>query len=251
MDDQTRIANLEQQVAALQQTLAELRRDLRERLDEKIPDMLVDVTQQLEHRERLHRLLQWGPGHLPPTRRWALSPDALIVMVEHLLAHPCKRLVECGSGVSTVAFARLLQLQGGAGHLYSLESNEAFAGQVAGWLRELGLERFVTLITGTRSYTFQGVSFNWYEQRGLTTEPIDFLLVDGPPTNDSPLARYPAAPILFPRLAPGAHVFVDDFNRPGEQRMFEVWRAEFPLWQPAQRQTEKGLGVLIKPGAGH
>ena len=65
----------------------------------------------------------------------------------------------------------------------------------------------------------------------LDAEPVDLLVVDGPPadTADKVLARYPALPVVHPRLAPGATVVLDDVERPGEQEVLTRWEREFDV----------------------
>ena len=62
-------------------------------------------------------------------------------------------------------------------------------------------------------------------------EPIDLLLVDGPPSGEPgrERSRYPALPALEARLAPGAAVVLDDAGRPGERWVLERWEAAYGI----------------------
>lgn len=57
---------------------------------------------------------------------WSVAADFLALIVEHTLAHRPARIVECGSGASTVFLARCCAMNG-VGHVYSLESGAEFA----------------------------------------------------------------------------------------------------------------------------
>ncbi len=79
----------------------------------------------------------------------------------------------------------------------------------------------------------------WYDDAALTGglrtalrgDPIDLLLVDGPPAYAAGhgLARYPALPVLCDLLAPGATVVLDDAERPGEREVLRRWEHETGL----------------------
>ena len=75
------------------------------------------------------------------------------------------------------------------------------------------------------------------------------LVIDGPPETTGPLARYPAGPLLFPRLKPGASIFIDDAHRHDEKEAVARWLRERPdltcTWVP----SEKGCAVLRQAGA--
>ena len=80
------------------------------------------------------------------------------------------------------------------------------------------------------------------------------LVIDGPPQAAGTQARYPAGPLLFPRLAPGAAVYLDDAARSDEQAILRRWRSEFPLAAPVaaglrKRLRAAGQGNCARRGA--
>jgi hypothetical protein len=83
----------------------------------------------------------------------------------------------------------------------------------------------------------------WYAVGALPGGAIDMLVVDGPPWTTGPLARYPAGPLLFRRLAPGAVVIVDDAARADEGAVLERWR-EYPDLSQEKVECEKGCTLL-------
>ena len=70
------------------------------------------------------------------------------------------------------------------------------------------------------------------------------LVIDGPPESTGPLARYPAGPALFPRLANEGVVFLDDANRYTETEILRRWKMEFPELSQSAAYCEKGCGIL-------
>lgn len=209
---------------------------------------LIHATQQLEARQILAYQLGVEPGWLPVMRGWAASPDFLLQVLRVIKARQPLTVVECGSGVSTLILAKLLSDRAG-GHIVSLDQNEPFAQQTAGMLADRGLSDQVAVTiaaTPIMQHRIGGESYGWYMLDGIDLpERIDLLLVDGPiVTNDNPLARYPALPLLHDRLSPSATILLDDANRAPEQAVLKRWHQEFPDWRIEMLPTEKGTAIL-------
>ena len=58
------------------------------------------------------------------------------------------------------------------------------------------------------------------------------------------LARYPAGPALFARLAPDAVVFLNDAKRLDEQEILRRWATEYPEMQQQVLNCERGAAML-------
>ncbi|NGZ87102.1 class I SAM-dependent methyltransferase [Duganella aceris] len=187
---------------------------------------------------------------LPPTRGWAASPDFLLELARHVRWAQPRMVLECSSGTSTLVLARCLQLNG-SGKLISLEHDTHYAHETREQLRRNGLQDWVQVLDApllTRELA--GESWPWYDLAALPAGlSIDLLVIDGPPQATRPLARYAAGPLLFPRLAAGAHVFLDDAARADEQVILQRWRREFPALDQFERTCEKGCAVLVAPDA--
>lgn len=183
---------------------------------------------------------------LPATREWAASPDFLRELVSHALSTRPEVVVECGSGVSTIVLARCLALNGN-GHLYSLEHSQTFAEQTRKELDKYGLSNWATVLDSPiKEMEINNVAWKWYSLQHLPEAQIDMLIVDGPPGDLGRLARYPAGPMLFPRLAPVATVFADDLIRNDESEVFDRWLQEFSSFAAEIKPFEKGCGILRK-----
>lgn len=185
---------------------------------------------------------------LPLLRSWATLPDLALILVEKVLSAKPTTIVECGSGSSTVLMAYMLEKLGG-GHIVSLEHDAPSKANTDAALRAHGLEKFATVVLAPlKPVQIGNESFQFYDLAGLSdVERIDFLFVDGPPSFMQALARYPALPLLWDRLAPGANVVLDDARRPKEQEVARRWRHEFPQATHELVDTQKGAFVVRKP----
>lgn len=182
---------------------------------------------------------------LPSTRDWAASPDFLMELVSHALHKKPATIVECSSGTSTVVLARCMQING-RGKVYSLEHDPIYAQQTRAQLARHGLSEFAEVLVAPLQPMNSGAEkWSWYEFAVLPeTLSIDMLVIDGPPKTTGALARYPAGPALFPRLAQDAAVFLDDANRDDETAIMKRWKQEFPHMTQSMKYCEKGCAVL-------
>lgn len=183
---------------------------------------------------------------LPLTRGWAASPDFLQELAAHALDEKPCCVVECSSGISTLVLARCMQING-AGRVYSLEHDPAYARRTRRQLQLHGLAEWAVVIDAPllpQTFGTRGPQ-PWYDCSGLAPElAIDMVVIDGPPQAIADQARYPAGPALFPRMAPGATVFLDDAARPAERAALQRWAEEFPELEIRSLPCEKGAAVL-------
>lgn len=182
---------------------------------------------------------------LPSTRGWAASPDFLMELVKHTLREKPATVVECSSGTSTLILARCMQMNGG-GKVYSLEHDPVYAHQTTAQLARHGLSEFAeVLVAPLEAMMVSGESWRWYRHQVLPdSAQIDMLVIDGPPMAIGPQARYPAGPVLFPRLSHNATVFLDDADRDCEKSILARWKAEFPHLSHGSAFAEKGCAIL-------
>lgn len=196
---------------------------------------------QVEALAALYHLLR-PRKYLPPTRDWAGSPDFLLVVAEHTLRARPRTIVECGSGVSTVVLGRCVELNG-AGHVYSLDHDAAYAARTRELLAEQSLTPYATVVDAPLVHVeLPDWTGSWYDTSRLDVDgKFDALVVDGPPHFASDLARYPAGPLLFERLAEGGAIIMDDADRGPEREIIERWSKLFPQLRPmALGACEKG-----------
>jgi len=184
-----------------------------------------------------------------------MRPGGLVAVCNDIVLNGRRRVVELGSGVSTVLLARLLTdrcaLDGF--RMAVVEHDHAWARWVSDQLdRERIGHDVVVIHAPLLDHSLAERGLQWYDEAavvaGLDTalrgDLIDLLLVDGPPAYVAGhgLARYPAVPVLRERLAPGATVILDDVERPGEQEILRRWERETGL-EFHRRAEDAGVAV--------
>jgi predicted O-methyltransferase YrrM len=182
-------------------------------------------------------------------RLWAASPDFVILAVSLIREYKPGLVLEIGSGVSTIISGYALN-EIGDGQLISLEHEAHFAEVTAGNVASHNLSHIATVLHAPlKLLNHHANSQLWYDTAALDhlPEPIDLLVVDGPPSGTAPMARYPALPVLYDRLKPGAYILVDDFMRDDEYTMVNRWLDEFDLTIVRTYANEKGAVILRKP----
>lgn len=188
-------------------------------------------------------------GATPPFGGWAMDASALLWIVDAIARTRPRLVVECGSGTSTFWLSRALARSGG-GRLVALEHSAEHRERTRRWLADHGLDDVGDVVPAplVRVRVDRG-DYDWYDLSGTTLAPrsIDLLLVDGPPGNTGPLARYPALPLLLPFLAEGALVILDDTSRKEEMQIAEAWRERYGLEEIHALGGAKGTMVFRFP----
>lgn len=160
---------------------------------------------------------------LPHLGSWKADTYLLHRIVDTIEQARPATVVELGSGATSLVIAKALSPNGG-GRLHSYDSHAPFVDAMHGWLGEHGLEAaFHHAPLAQRDVRWPGL---WY---ALTAVPgsIDLLVIDGPPWAVHPFARG-MAERLFPLIAPGGTVLLDDAARPGERYVARRWQKNWP-----------------------
>jgi hypothetical protein len=200
---------------------------------------LANAIRQMEAHTNLLTTLNGGIA-LPTMRGWPISPDFGIAMADTLDVVPYDLVVEFGSGVSTFMLAALLGKPGAYPDLQShvaLEHLEHYHQQTHQWLRRLpALQRTQVWhcpLVPVQPADDSGATYSYYDCAGRLSQHLQTLpkpigkvlaVVDGPPGNTGPLARYPAVPLLM-QLLPQAdlHILLDDHKRLDEKETGQAW----------------------------
>ena len=94
------------------------------------------------------------------------------------------------------------------------------------------------------SHTIGNTEWTWYRLDDVPLFSLDILIVDGPPYWVHPLSRFPAVPLLEPRLSQRSLIFLHDTGRHAEQRVLDMWLKAHPGWQAQEIETEVGAAVI-------
>lgn len=219
------LAALAERLAAVESRLSDLADSVRQAVDRTL-----QAFRQSQPRE-VEALLQLYRDHLPrapmpPTGQWALDASGLLELLSRIPRDRPSLVLELGSGTSTVWLAYALERSGG--RLVSLDHDPGYGQRTRDLLERHELPKVAEVRDAPlREVTVGGQERLWYDPRALAdVDGVDLLFVDGPPGRTGPLARYPALPLLLPRLAREALVVLDDAHRPDEQETVRRWLAE-------------------------
>lgn len=186
---------------------------------------------------------------LPPHTGWAASPELCGHILDTIRAHRPETIVEVGGGVSSVVVGYALHEQE-HGYLISLDHMDEYAAITRRRLSKHRLDDVVEVRHAPLTdVTIEGKSWPWYDLSVIDDlDTIDLLIIDGPPEQTRPQARYPAVPALHDRLSDDAVVILDDAYRPDETAIVERWQAADPRWTLTLRESPDGTAILHRSG---
>lgn len=165
-----------------------------------------------------------------PLNEWMLAPSKLLFLWQTCAKLRPRRILEFGSGRSTLlfaAYARHAQNQGEEVRVCTLEHDRDWKDTTENWVREYaGLEHVSILhaplapqqILGTSRVTYSTPTAVLEEIGGRTG--FDLCLIDGPPES---VGRFASLPIAIPFLSSRAVILVDDCFRPQEREALRAW----------------------------
>jgi methyltransferase family protein len=207
-----------------------------------IENLYVQLSALLEVREII------GPG-IPfgPLRGWALSPDALLTVLRDVVIRREPRVIEFGSGESTIAIAATLRRHGN-GTLMTIEHDATFANQTLLRLKQSGLDSRVEMkIVPLREYEprFAFGPFISYDLTGLEAD-FDIAVVDGPVTPVLGAATR-SVPLewCLTRLAEQRTLYLDDAMRSEERAIVDALRIQWQKIDVESVAAEKGMYKFV------
>lgn len=207
-------------------------------------DEVVGWTPDDLHAWQILRPLLDAGGYLPWSSG-AMRPAGLVEVCNTIVLDRRRRIVELGAGASTVLLARLARSAGAA--VDAIEHDDRWARWVRGQLAREGLDDVARIHHVPLAQSPAFARSPWYGiaplSAALAGEPIDLLVVDGPPAFDpgASQARHPALPTLDDRLTGDATVILDDLARPGEQQVLDRWERETD-WR-FERRDRAGIAI--------
>lgn len=198
------------------------------RLERYIKRQSIDVIRQVEALMQLVPRVESHLRRFPPSGWWALPADTLLFLSDYIEHERPQRILEIGSGSSTVWIGTFAKRVGA--ELVSLEHDADYVQKTRALVNEYGLHDAVTVHHAPlRPVELEEGSFNWYDSAVVSAleGPYDLLIVDGPPEATGEKARMPALPMLEPLLSEECLVLLDDTHRPDEKEILKSWVAKF------------------------
>ncbi len=238
------------ELAEISETLAEIL-DLLRSLGQDLPKYHASTYQAIESLFAIHReidSLRTLPQMATPYGGFAISPDLARLIVEQVLLNKPVMIVELGSGASTILLGHVAETLPGT-RVVSLEHDPLW---YANTLIDLETHRVHNVDLRYAPLTpieIDSREYLWYSIEALKDlRDIDLVLVDGPPGDVGPKARFPAGPVLHPKCRDGCLWIVDDTVREDEQEVVRHWMDTMKLDLLFERVwRKKGATVLRAP----
>ncbi|MCU7875231.1 MAG: class I SAM-dependent methyltransferase [Candidatus Thiodiazotropha sp. (ex Lucinoma borealis)] len=182
---------------------------------------------------------------IPYTPDWSAGADFIQIIVDACLQFKPSLILECSSGLTTLMLARCCQMNG-RGRVASLEDGEQYADKTRDYIDRYGLSEYASVIHAPlQKIPLHGVEYDWYINDAIPDESIDMLVIDGPSGFIQKNARYPALPILYPKLSNCCSIYLDDAARPDEQAIVALWQYRYPNLRHEYRETSRGCSILM------
>jgi len=202
-----------------------------------------DHQRQMQALMALHQQLPFR-APIPSLSGWAATPELMVQILNTVRSRKPRTVLELGSGASTVMIPYMLEQTGG-GRVFSIDHEEAYAASTRRNLALHGVEGVTLNVAPLTDIPLHGARYRWYDLSATQLpDSIDMLIVDGPPEQTNPMARYPALPLLWDRMSDGAVILMDDADRPDEQEIIRRWKAEFDLDVDMNPFILKGFALL-------
>lgn len=162
---------------------------------------------------------------------WAVEEAFVRLLVYKVLTNRPKKIVELGSGLSTLITVKTLAILDYDFSFFSFDSDESFLEETKNLLVAENLaddSRINLICSKLKDIDVNGGKYSWYnpENFNFDFDQINLLIVDGPVGALCKNARYPAIPILKKYLKTGSVVLLDDAKRDDEKEIMELWKKE-------------------------
>lgn len=211
-------------------------------LDYRNSKQSIDLYRQIYTAKDIEDLV--GSGHVRNLRGWALSPDALLVILKYVSIYKPKLILELGSGYSTVILANFIKKNNIHTKIISVDHSSQYFEQTENLLHSDVAE----LVKAPLVEYKQG--YSWYDSKVIRKAvkasgvKVDLIIVDGPPGTTNPFARGPVLEQLSACLMDHYTIMLDDASRSDEKKVVEDWLDVDNKLSHKYMHTEKGLSIL-------
>lgn len=180
-------------------------------------------------------LLQSG-SFLPFTSA-SIKPFNLVCILNEIIINKRNKILEFGSGISTILMGRLIKNSGIDCKIISVEHDKSWIDFIKKYIDVEQIDGIVNIIHSPLTSCKEALEDNqWYDKKilcanGLNEGKFDMIIIDGPPAweQSKQKARYPAFPFVFPKLCSRAIVYLDDVDREGEKLIIKKWEEDYQI----------------------
>jgi predicted O-methyltransferase YrrM len=223
---------------------------------------LINNSNQIRFNEDVYALQVLQPllNQMPfiPFNHMGLRPVGLNYIVNEIYINRRRRILEFGSGITSVFLAHLAKNQNLPIEIVSVDENREWVELLKKeYLHFEKAEDIVQFVVSPLTICDKLPGTHWYDQKMLEEEisgSFDMIIVDGPTAFEEgkQLSRYHALHFFYPqRLNNNAVIFLDDVNRKGELEVVKMWEVEtginFKLFAGSLGVGYKGVSYVSNP----
>lgn len=172
---------------------------------------------------------------------WTLDRNSIVILWKKLMEIKPTIILEAGSGISTLLFAKFQEKHNQNGRVISLEQDKKEKIRVEDLLKKFKLDSFVNILyaplnsRGGYEFSHQNILQISGNKKG------DWLMIDGPCGTDG--SRDQVMYDLLPYMNPGSIWFADDSFRDGELSFLKQWEDRKDIEVTGIYPVGKGLAT--------
>jgi glycosyltransferase involved in cell wall biosynthesis len=214
-------------------TLKEIH-NLQKRLTSDFKVSLNDFKKDIIYQSLLIERVVPNPDPIAMMTGWSIAPEFAWWIHNFLLKTKPKKIIELGSGVSTLVIASTLKSKNIKSRYMSFEHDSEYYVKTKKDIQDSGLEEYVDLIYSPledidiegKKYKFYSFPYNILDKE-IGENELDVLLVDGPPASTNHWARFPALKCLKKYLSKNTITILDESSRVEEKEILKEWLVDF------------------------
>ena len=153
-------------------------------------------------------------------------------------------VLEFGSGLGSKILHKMALRRGGS--CTSVEHDKKWHENSIRELKEHNLARENSVVYSPLiDINVFGIDTKFYDMSWLSSEnKYDIVIVDGPPQSTSPLSRLAAFPLIANNIGNKFYIILDDFERPAEKKIIEIWKSVIPELNYNEVKFKKSICVI-------
>jgi len=166
----------------------------------------------------------------------SLRPFCLAHMINDIVVNNRKKIIEFGSGISTIMIGRLIKKNNLNATLLSIEHDEKWINTLTQILKNEQIDDIIEVKHSSLKPCKLALEDNeWYDLKTLKdytkAKKFDMVIIDGPPAWEAgkSTARYPAVDFISNKLSKNFSIYLDDAIRAGEQEIIKRWEADYGI----------------------